>query len=109
MERLVEREQDGTHFLHGNAELHKKKRGEKVGWAVLEREFWILQALQECTKPVDGEERAWGFSIRTSERDESKDSNPLKFLLGSWTGPLNIEMRPQEICLYLGYTINVET
>ena len=32
-------------------------------------------------------------SIRTSERDENKDSSLLKLLLGSWASPLNIEMR----------------
>ena len=30
-------------------------------------------------------------SIRTSERDENKDSSLLKLLLGSWASPLNIE------------------
>lgn len=45
-------------------------------------------------KPGAGEwgfvEVALGSLIRTSGGDESKDSNPLRLLFGSWTGPLSI-------------------
>lgn len=58
---------------------------------------------------MSGKEGVWGLSIRTFEKDESKDSNSLKLLLGSWSRPLTTAMRLQEIHLYLGFTIKVET
>lgn len=42
---------------------------------------------------MSGKEGVWGLSIRTFEKDESKDSNSLKLLLGSWSRPLTRAMR----------------
>lgn len=109
MERLVEREEDGANFLAWQCRATQEEEGREGAVGCAGKGILDFAGSAGVTKPVDGEEGAWSFSVRTSERDENKDSNPLKLLPGSWTGPLNIEMRPQEICLYLGYTINVET
>lgn len=109
METLVEREEDGANFLAWQCRATQEEEGREGAVGCAGEGILDFAGSAGGTKPVAGEEGAWSFSVRTSERDANKDSNPLKLLPGSWTGPLNIEMRPQEICLYLGYTINVET